>query len=439
MNDELKKIGEMKGWTLEETKEQLLEWWKAGFKDAFNECNGNLEEADEDYQDWLIGAFDVTQKRQSSSGGSKGTEYVGMIIAYKGVKDSRETARQLAQSSALANLDAVLSNGIKPYNDKSITVPVCRAYFKEGAWVIANARDQAIHTEEGRESDIPSWAIGVPNQAFYVVMLNKNGKPMDAFSYERTWLFVGNETNKFLSEGPFETPIMLKCKWDAGMTNLRLNVPIKFKADKIDFKDNTGFLLQTGNIEPNYGLGWVDDDHLDKVGKIFEPSQYLTQFVPHLSDLTQIFDYHEENAFDSSYGTNKIGPTFSFKGTVEYIDYVGRELEWVEGGTQYSMRISSNSMRREDANSALYVNVSKGLEENHNAFKVNKNNEWREYTTGTQVIIVGKTRTYQKDNGDIALNIDGFNIYAIPSRAFIAETPTEDSNDLGGLEGFRSD
>jgi len=439
MNDELKKIGEMKGWTLDETKQALLDWWKAGFKDAFDECKGNLEEADEDYQDWLIGAFQVTQNRKSASSGSKGTEYVGMIVAYKGVRDTKEDARQLAVTSAMSNLQAVLTSGIKPYNNKEITVPVCRAYFQEDKWLVANAQDQVVYTEEGRETDIPAWAIAIPNQKFYVCMMNRNSKPMDAFSYERTWLFVGNEADKLLSQGPFDIPITLKCRWDAGMTNLRMNTPIRFKAEKIDYKDGSGFLLQTGNIEPNYGLGWVEDEHLPKVEKLFDPAQYLTQFVPHLNDLTQIFDYHEQNSFESSYSANKIGPTFSFKGTVEYIDYVGRELEWAEGGTQFSMRISSNSMRREDANSALYINLSKGLEEHHNAFKVNKNDEWREYTTGTQVIVVGKTRTYERNDGDIGLNIDAYNIYAIPSRAFIAETPTEDSNDLGGLDGFRSD
>ena len=137
MNDELKKIGEMKGWTLEETKQALLDWWKAGFKDAFDECNGNLDEADEDYQDWLIGAFQVTQNRKSASSGSKGTEYVGMIVAYKGVRDTKEDARQLAVTSAMSNLQAVLTSGIKPYNNKEITVPICRAYFQEDKWVVA--------------------------------------------------------------------------------------------------------------------------------------------------------------------------------------------------------------------------------------------------------------------------------------------------------------
>ena len=436
MNDELKKIGEMKGWTLDETKQALLDWWKAGFKDAFDECNGNLDEADEDYQDWLIGAFQVTQNRKSASSGSKGTEYVGMIVAYKGVRDTKEDARQLAVTSAMSNLQAVLSSGIRPYNNKEITVPICRAYFKDDNWVVANAQDQVVHTEEGRETDIPSWAIAIPNQKFYVCMMNRNNKPMDAYSYDAC---VGNETDKFLSEGPFSEPITLKCRWDAGMTNLRMNTPIKFKAEKIDYKDGSGFLLQTGNIEPTYGLGWVEDEHLSKVEKIFGPAQYLSQCVPHLNDLTQIFDYHEQHSFQSSYSDNKIGPTFSFKGTVEYIDYVGREFDWIEGGIQYSMRISSNSMRREDANSALYLNLSKGLEDHHYAFKVNKNEEWVEYTTGTQVIVVGKTRTYERNDGDIGMNIEAFNIYAIPSRAFIAETPTEDSNDLGGLDGFRSD
>jgi hypothetical protein len=185
-------------------------------------------------------------------------------------------------------------------------------------------------------------------------------------------------------------------------------------------------------------LDWADEEHRDALKSLFNPQLYLSKFVPHVADLTEVFDYHEEHSWQSSYG-NQVGPTFSIKGTVEYIDYVGRELDWVEGGTQYSLRISSNSLKREDANGAIYVNVTKHLDDFHNAFQVEKGGEWLPYTTGTQVIIVGKSRTYQKDNGDINLSMDAYNIYAIPSRAFIGETPDEDDSDMGTLGGFRSD
>jgi hypothetical protein len=437
MNDELAKIAETKGWTIEEATTNLIEWWQASFKDAFDECNGDLKNADEDYQDWLVDAFRVKTSR-FTGGSGKGDEYVGMIVADCGIRDTLKDARELVQSAASMNLDALLRDGVKPYNDKSITVTVCRAYWTEGEWRVVNSKDQVLHTDEQAENDIPNWAIAVPGQQFYVAMLSRAGKPRTAFQHERSYRVVVNLRKKFLSEGPFPEPILFKTKFDAAEVNLRMNVPIRFKAEKVDFRDGTGFLLTTNSIEPDYGLGWIDDEHLDKAEKMFDPAQYLIQFVPYLADLNDVYEYHEKNCFTSSWG-NEVGPTFALKGTIEYIDHVGREFEWVEGGVQYSVRLSSNSMRRDDPNAALYLNVSKHLETAHHAFKVNKNGEWKNYTTGTQVIVVGKSRTYQKDNGDVALNIDAYNIYAIPSRSFLAETPTDESSDLGGLSGFRGD
>jgi hypothetical protein len=197
-------------------------------------------------------------------------------------------------------------------------------------------------------------------------------------------------------------------------------------------------MLKTNNIAPDYSLDWVDNKYREKVEQLFSPQLFLTRFVPYLPDLTDMYDYHEENAWESSWG-KLVGPTFAFKATVEYIDYVGRELDWIEGGIQYSMRVSSQSLRREDANAAIYINISKHLDDFHNAFNVRRDGDWLPYTTGTQVIVVGKSRTYEKDNGDINLSVDAYNVYAIPSRAFLGETPSDDSNDLDSLGGFRSD
>jgi len=434
MEEAIQKIAESKGWTIEEAKQQLLDWWKAGFKDAYDECKGDLNNADEEYQQWLLSAFDIKTRRPMGSG--KGDKYVGMIVAYKGKRDSREDMRQLAQTSAMSDLDSVLKNGIRPYRNKDIRVDVCRAFHQDGSWKVVNANDQVLHTVEGLENDIPPWAIAVPNEKFYVAMLNRNGKPMDAYAYEKSYLAVVNTPDKFLKEGPCE-PVTLKCVFDAGEANLRMNVPIQFNAERIDFQDGSGWMLKASSMNPDYSLNWVSDEHLGKVERMFDPAQYLPQFVPYLSDLANVFDYHEENC--TEFNGRPVGPVFALKGTVEYIDYVGREFDWVEGGIQYSMRVSSNSMRREDANGAIFINVSKHMDDTHHAFKVMKDGEWKPYTTGTQVIVVAKSRTYDRDDGDIGMNLDAYNVYAIPSRAFIGEDPSDDSNDLGGLDGFRGD
>lgn len=437
LNELLKPIAEKQGVALKEAKSELMEWWKASFPDAYEEVDGKLEDADEDYIEWIVDAWDTRISRASFSGGGKGEEYVGMFVAYVSRRDSREEQTKLAQSSAAMDLQHTLANGIKPYkNRQDITVPVCRAFYQDGSWKAVNSQDQVIHTQEGEEVSPPDWAIPVPGKKFYVCMITQKGVPMDKESFERTWLFVGNTPDKLLSEGPLEMPLSLKCRWDAGSSILRLNVPVRFKAEMWERDDRKG--LSTGDISPDYTLDWADEEHRDALKSLFNPQLYLSKFVPHVADLTEVFDYHEEHSWQSSYG-NQVGPTFSIKGTVEYIDYVGRELDWVEGGTQYSLRISSNSLKREDANGAIYVNVTKHLDDFHNAFQVEKGGEWLPYTTGTQVIIVGKSRTYQKDNGDINLSMDAYNIYAIPSRAFIGETPDEDDSDMGTLGGFRSD
>ena len=118
-----------------------------------------------------------------------------------------------------------------------------------------------MHIEEGQENDIPDWAIAVPNQPFYVAMLSRAGKPRTAFQHERSYRVVVNLKDKFLSEGPFPEPILFKTKFDAAEVNLRMNVPIRFKAERVDFKDGTGFLLTANSIEPDYGLGWDEDEH----------------------------------------------------------------------------------------------------------------------------------------------------------------------------------
>ena len=326
----MKTIAESKGWTIEEAKTHLLEWWKAGFKDAYDECKGDLENADEDYQAWLLTAFNVTQNRRMGGQGGKGDTYVGMIVGYKGERDTREEARQLAQTSAMSDLDSVLRDGIRPYRNKDIKVDVCRAYHQDGEWKVANGRDQVIHSVAGAENDTPIWAIEVPNERYYVAMLNRNGKPMDAVSMEKSWLFVGNTADKFLKEGALEQrPILLKCGFDAGQSILRMNTPIHFKAETITLDDGA-IMLRANNIAPNYTLEWVPEEHRTKVEKMFDPAQYLPQFMPYLNDLAKVFDYHEENA--TEWNGRPVGPTFALKGTVEYIDYVGRELHWVEGG-----------------------------------------------------------------------------------------------------------
>ena len=63
---------------------------------------------------------------------------------------------------------------------------------------------------------------------------------------------------------------------------------------------------------------------------------------------------------------------------------------------------------------------------------------WTDFTSGTQVFVVVSTSTWENQMGDINLNLDAHNVWPVPRRIFWAEKPSDESNDLGGLGGFRS-
>tara|TARA_R100000458_G_C8089018_1_gene120533 strand:- start:271 stop:585 length:315 start_codon:yes stop_codon:yes gene_type:complete len=104
------------------------------------------------------------------------------------------------------------------------------------------------------------------------------------------------------------------------------------------------------------------------------------------------------------------------------------------------MSVFSQAIRREDASAAIYLSVSRKLIEDHHAFQVKKDGEWHDYTAGTQLFAIIRTRTWENNTtGEEMLDADVLNIYAVPNRSLVAATVPEDTNDLGSLGGFRSD
>ena len=88
----------------------------------------------------------------------------------------------------------------------------------------------------------------------------------------------------------------------------------------------------------------------------------------------------------------------------------------------------------------MWVSVSRTLIEKHHAFQVKKHGEWYDFVKPTQVFIVVRSRTWQNNDGDINYDYDALNVVApYPNRSSVAQKTTDDANDIGGLDNFRSD
>ena len=116
---------------------------------------------------------------------------------------------------------------------------------------------------------------------------------------KRKWIFIGNTQEKFLSEGALP-PMVLECSFGAASVELQLLRPITFKAElttawkPADSTEPDEEMLSALDIDPNYGLDWVDDELLPKVTELFSPHQFLAQFMPCI-DLSDVFDHHMAN------------------------------------------------------------------------------------------------------------------------------------------------
>ena len=437
MSDALKRVSEAKGWTIEETVENFGSFIAGSFPDAWTDAKNSLENVPEDDLDFFALSFEATEIRRG--GGGKGQQYVGVILGHGGKRDLMRRQRTQAQESAEIDINNLLRFGLSDYPNMTVG----RAYHSDGNWQVANGSDQIIHRETGAESDIPDWAIAVPGKPFFVALMGANG-PKTAYSYKREWICAVNTPEAFLKEGPMMPPIRLECSFDAVDVQLRMNQPISFQADKeASWADPDTDILKTSMISPDYGLGWVDDSvgsgRMSKIEKMFSPEQVLTQFIPFVQDLAEVHNYHDNNLIHFKNGGTG-GPTFAIRGVVDYIDHDGDDTKsGADGGAMHSMTLMSQSLRREDSNASLWLNVTRYLKDQHNAFNVNRNGTWKGYAKGSQVIAVVTTRTWENQEGDVMLNLDANNIFAIPSRTLDASEPTAEANDLSGLAGFRGD
>ena len=98
------------------------------------------------------------------------------------------------------------------------------------------------------------------------------------------------------------------------------------------------------------------------------------------------------------------------------------------------MTIASQSLRRDDPNASMWVDVSRRLVNDHHAFKVKKADGWHDYTKGSRVWAIVRTRSWEATSGDLNINMDAKAVYAMPLRSIVAPKIDADVNSLSHLD-----
>lgn len=437
MNEGLNRIAKNKGWTEEETLKAFSEFVMENYPEIWTQAGKVLANLDAEDMDFFSSAFEVNTVRRKGSGGGKGDTWVGMIVAYDGTRDMMQRQRDTAIEAAEVNLGQALRYGIRQ-NDK--TVALGRVVKENDDWIVKGADDSLLYKESVTGDKTPLWVIAINNGAAHICLLKAdNRSPKRAFMTKRKWLFIGNTQEKFLSEGALP-PMILECSFGAAEVELEILRPISFKAVKETAWKPTGSdepdeeQLVALDIDATYGLEWADEETRPKLESLFSPDQFVANFMPCV-DLAEVFDHHMANRKVLSSGKD-FGPLFAISGTADYIDHAGKENLYTDGGFKHSLTLTSNSLRREDANASLWIDVSRYLIEKQHAFQVKKANVWRDYASGSRVWVIVRSRTWQGTDGSVNINLDAKGLYAMPLRSIVAKEAPADANDLSHTEGF---
>jgi hypothetical protein len=436
MNEALKRVMEAKNLSEDETKAAFAEFVKENYPEIWTQAAENISNLEDEDMDFFSSAFEVNTVRRKGTGG-KGDTWVGMIVAYDGTRDMMQRQRDTAIEAAEINLGQALRYGIKQ-NDRSVGLG--RVVKENAEWVVKSADDSLLYKESATDDKVPLWVISINGGASHICLLKAdNRSPKRAFMVKRKWLFIGNTEDKFLSEGALP-PMILECSFGAAELELQMLRPIKFKAEMETAWKPQGSdepdqqQLVALDIDANYGLDWVEESIRPKVASLFSPDQFLANFMPSV-DLADVFDYHMTERKILSSGKD-FGPLFAISGTVDYIDHAGKENLYTEGGFKHSITLTSNSLRREDANASLWIDVSRHLVEKQHAFQVKKADSWRDYASGSRLWVVVRSRTWQGTDGSVNLNMDAKSVYAMPLRSIVAKESSANANDISHTKDF---
>lgn len=432
--DEVKKTAEERGVTQKEVEAGFEDWLKTSLGDLWKARGETLKGwPSDDKLDVFRQYYAASARRGGSSSGS-GETWVGMVVGYLGLNDNMRQQREKARDAAEINLNNALKFGMQ-HNER--TVGIGRVYFDTGNWIAVDASDSKLYTEAGSQENPPNWAIPINNGVAYVCMIKEDRRPKVAYLWKRRWVVVVNTLDKFLSEGPRSEPLVLECSFDAAQTKLVMNVPISFRAEEGTAWGSDETILEARNLDPNYGLDWVPENALSKANAMFQPDQFIAQFMP-VCALEDFMDYHDkaENKISLRNG-GEIGPIFAVMGEVDYINSDGKEDQYAEGGSKHPIVLTNQNLRREDpSNSGVWVNLNYAHVKDHHAHQVKKDDGWYDYQQGSRVWCVIQTRTWVGQTGDINYNMEGLNVYALPLRSIVSPKPAANTNDVGQFDDF---
>ena len=428
LNETLKRQMEKNSWNEDETEKAFADFVKESFPEVWGAAGQNLANLDPEDYDFFSSSWEITTNRRKGSGG-KGEVWVGMLVGYDGERDTMQRQRDTAVSAAEANISQALRYGIK-IKDRQIGIG--RAFLDSGKWKVANGDDTIIHSEDVKGDAKPRWAIPLFNGTHICLLKDDKKSPKMAYMPKRTWFFIGNKQSEFFKEGPIAEILPLECSFGAADVDLKILRPISFKAEMEEAWTGDGYVLKALDIEPTYGLEWVPEEMRATATKMFSPDQYLATTAP-VVDLNDAMDFHMKGRKMLQSGKD-FGPLFVVSGVVDYVDHDGKAHEWTDGGFKHSLTLTSQSLRREDPNAQMWIDVSRTLVADHEAFKVKKADGWHEYAKGSRVWVVVRSRTWESTTGDINLNMDAKGVYAMPLRSIVAPKVDDNISDLGHLD-----
>jgi len=433
--DELKKTAEERSATQKEVEANFTEWLQTSLSDLWKARGEKLTGWPAEDKLDVFRQYYAASARRGGSGGGSGETWVGMVVGSLGLSDNMRRQRTLAVEAAEVNLNNALKFGIVN-NEKNIGIG--RVYFDNGNWVAVDASDSKLHVEAGTQENPPNWVIPINNGVAYVCLLKPDRRPKVAYLWKARWVVLVNTVEKFMKEGPRKEPLILECSFDAAQVKLVMNVPISFRAEEATaWGSEDQIILEARNIDPNYGLDWVPENNLTKANAMFQPDQFIAQFMP-VCALEDYMDYHDkyEGKITLRNG-GEIGPIFAVMGEVDYINSDGKPDEYAEGGFRHPIVLTNQNLRREDpSNSGVWVNLNASHVKDHNAHQVKKEDGWYDYQQGSRVWCVVQTRTWISQTGDVGYNMDGLNVYALPLRSIVSPRPSADTNDVAQFDDF---